>query len=114
MGDMFRQMFCKIIASQKILLQKNPLFGNFEVSFGGTQNSTYPHYNIKTNAGKLKTRKSVCKRFKITSNGKIIRRQSGKQHLNEKKSKNRKNRLSSYRCIAKCDMGNISRCMARS
>merc|ERR1712118_70292 len=81
------RMFCKMITSQKNFSQRKNLFGNYGVFFGDTQNSTYPEYNIKTNAGKLKTRKSTCKRFKMTFNGKIIRRQSGKQHPNEKKAK---------------------------
>ncbi len=36
--------------------------------------------------GKIKTRKSITKRFKITKNGKILRRRSFTSHLKEKKS----------------------------
>lgn len=35
---------------------------------------------------KLKTRKSVTKRFKITRNGKILRRATGLDHTRSKKS----------------------------
>ncbi len=42
---------------------------------------------------KLKTRKSVVKRFKITKKGKVLRRQGFRGHLNAKKSKKRKRRL---------------------
>jgi large subunit ribosomal protein L35 len=37
----------------------------------------------------MKTRKSITKRFKITKNGKIMRRLSGSCHLRQKKSGNR-------------------------
>lgn len=37
----------------------------------------------------MKTRKSITKRFKITKNGKILRRPSGQDHLRQKKSGNR-------------------------
>ena len=36
---------------------------------------------------KLKTRKSLIKRFRITKNGKIMRRQSFRRHLKSHKSK---------------------------
>lgn len=42
---------------------------------------------------KQKTRKSLTKRFKITKNGKVLRRQGFKRHLNAKKSAKRKRRL---------------------
>lgn len=42
---------------------------------------------------KQKTRKSVTKRFKITKNGKVLRGQSFRGHLNVKMSKKRKRRL---------------------
>lgn len=34
----------------------------------------------------MKTRKSISKRFKITRNGKILRRPTGQNHLRAKKS----------------------------
>ena len=43
---------------------------------------------------KVKTRKSLTKRFRITKNGKVMRRQGFKGHLNAKKSSKRKRRLS--------------------
>merc|ERR1712151_652699 len=66
---------------------------------------------IKGERNKMKTRKSVSKRFKITGTGKVIRRQCGKQHFNEKKNKNRKNSLSTYRLVAKSDLSNVTRCL---
>jgi len=43
---------------------------------------------------KLKTKKIITKRFKITKNGKVLRGQGFKRHLNAKKSAKRKRRLS--------------------
>nr|ARO91388.1 50S ribosomal protein L35 [Rhodochaete parvula]ASK39717.1 ribosomal protein L35 [Rhodochaete parvula] len=43
---------------------------------------------------KLKTSKSILKRFKITNTNKTIRKRAGKSHKLEKKSSNRKNKLS--------------------
>nr|ARO90904.1 50S ribosomal protein L35 [Corynoplastis japonica] len=43
---------------------------------------------------KLKTRRALLKRFKITSSGKILRRQAFKSHLLSKKSAKRKKHLS--------------------
>ncbi|OGM03005.1 50S ribosomal protein L35 [Candidatus Woesebacteria bacterium GWA1_41_8] len=42
---------------------------------------------------KVKTRKSITKRFKVTKTGKVLRRQSFRGHLNAKKSKKRKRNL---------------------
>lgn len=42
---------------------------------------------------KMKTRKSIVKRFRITKKGKVLRRQAFAGHLNVKKSKKRKRRL---------------------
>merc|ERR1712039_1003743 len=66
---------------------------------------------IKVEKNKMKTRKSVSKRFKITGSGKIIRRQCGKKHLNEKTDKNRKNSLSTYQLVAESDLSNVTRCL---
>merc|ERR1711924_85212 len=60
---------------------------------------------------KMKTRKSASKRFKVTGTGKVIRRQCGKQHLNEKKSRNKKNSLSTYKLVAESDMTNVIKCL---
>lgn len=39
---------------------------------------------------KMKTRKSVMRKFKITKKGKVLRRVSFRRHLNTKKSANKK------------------------
>jgi large subunit ribosomal protein L35 len=43
---------------------------------------------------KQKTRKSLVKRFRVTKNGKVMRTQGFKRHLNAKKTSKRKRRLS--------------------
>lgn len=43
---------------------------------------------------KQKTRKSITRRFKITKNGKVLRRHGFRRHLNAKKSAKRRRRLS--------------------
>ncbi len=43
---------------------------------------------------KLKTRKAVAKRFKITGTGKVVHYRAGKRHILGKKSAKRKRRLS--------------------
>lgn len=49
---------------------------------------------------KMKTNKAAARRFKITATGKIMRRQSGKRHLNEWKSANKKRSLRGYTQVA--------------
>jgi large subunit ribosomal protein L35 len=44
---------------------------------------------------KLKTHKGAKKRFRVSANGKLIRKQAGKRHLNSHKSGRRKQRLRS-------------------
>ncbi len=43
---------------------------------------------------KMKTRKAVKARFKVTGTGKLVRRRPGKRHILTKKSSKRKRRLS--------------------
>jgi len=43
---------------------------------------------------KMKTHKSGAKRYKVTANGKILRRQACKKHILGHKTTTRKNRLS--------------------
>lgn len=42
---------------------------------------------------KLKTNKSINKRFKLTSSSKLLKHSAGKSHLLQKKSANRKRKL---------------------
>ena len=43
---------------------------------------------------KLKTNKAAKKRFKVTKNGKVLRKQAGVRHILTKKSAKRKRNLS--------------------
>ncbi len=43
---------------------------------------------------KMKTHRAGAKRYKVTANGKILRRQAGKKHLLGHKTMKRKNSLS--------------------
>ena len=52
---------------------------------------------------KLKTSKSIKKRFKITSKGKILRHQSSRSHLLQKKSSKRKQKLRLVQVLSKSD-----------
>lgn len=56
---------------------------------------------------KLKTRKAAAKRFKVTGNGKVMRRKQGKQHLNTKKNSKRKRFLGAPAVVEKSDIPNI-------
>ena len=42
---------------------------------------------------KMKTKKCAVKRMKMSANGKVMRSQGGKAHLNNGKKRNRKNNL---------------------
>merc|ERR1711971_789501 len=66
---------------------------------------------IRVECSKMKTRKSAAKRFKVTGTGRVVRRQCGKQHLNEKKTRNRKNGLSSYKKVSECDSVHVIKCL---
>ncbi|WP_185883066.1 50S ribosomal protein L35 [Blattabacterium cuenoti] len=58
---------------------------------------------------KLKTKSGSKKRFRITSNGYIKRKQAFKNHLLTKKSKRRKRHLSKYSILKKSDINNIKK-----
>jgi len=58
---------------------------------------------------KLKTRKSVAKRFKLTKTGKIKRKQAFKRHLLGCKASKRKMRLSKTALVSGADADAIKR-----
>jgi large subunit ribosomal protein L35 len=59
------------------------------------------------NKYKLKTSKSIAKRFRVTSNKKIVRKQAFKSHLLEKKSSNRKRSLKNTQLVNKVQIESI-------
>ncbi|MBN1871093.1 MAG: 50S ribosomal protein L35 [Candidatus Omnitrophica bacterium] len=50
---------------------------------------------------KLKTKKAVAKRFRITKRGKIKRMKAGRSHILTKKSRNRKRKLKKSTVVSK-------------
>ncbi|HSH05417.1 MAG TPA: 50S ribosomal protein L35 [Anaerolineae bacterium] len=61
---------------------------------------------------KLKTYKAAAKRFKITKNGKILRRKAGGTHLRRKKSKRSLQSYKKDHRISKSDRQRIKRLLA--
>nr|YP_009370245.1 50S ribosomal protein L35 [Bulboplastis apyrenoidosa]ARO90734.1 50S ribosomal protein L35 [Bulboplastis apyrenoidosa] len=57
--------------------------------------------------GKLKTRRALLKRYKITGQNKVLRRKAGKGHLLAKKSSNRKRFLSKAVLVKKHNLACI-------
>lgn len=58
---------------------------------------------------KLKTRKSIAKRFKLTKRGKILRHKAFKSHLLSKKSSKRKRSLRRPDLVSKTEREKIKR-----
>lgn len=56
---------------------------------------------------KLKTRKAAAKRFRVSGNGKFMRRKTFKSHLLEHKSPARKRRLSGMAVVHERDAENV-------
>lgn len=52
---------------------------------------------------KLKTRKAVAKRYKVTGTGNFLRRHAFKGHLLRKKSNKQKRKLSQVLCVKPSD-----------
>ena len=57
----------------------------------------------------MKTKKALTKRFKITKNGKILRRISGQNHYRSKKSGERKRSGRKWMTISKSETKKIKR-----
>ena len=58
---------------------------------------------------KLKTRKAVAKRFKITKRGKILRMKAGRSHILTKKTRARKRRLRKRALVSSTFLKRIKR-----
>jgi len=56
---------------------------------------------------KIKTRQAVAKRFKVTKNGKVIKRTAGQDHFNARESGNTKRSKRRDTAIAHVDAKNI-------
>ena len=60
---------------------------------------------------KLKTKKAVKKRFKITAGGKVMKHQSFRRHLMGDKSPSRKRRLRRAMAVDPVDQKRIKACL---
>lgn len=60
---------------------------------------------------KMKTRKAVIARFKVTAKGKLVRKHPGKRHILTKKSSKRKRKLSKDAVVFKGQTKMYSRLM---
>ncbi len=56
---------------------------------------------------KLKSRKAAAKRFRATGTGKIVRRKAFKNHILEKKTRNKKRNLSKAVIVDDRDADNV-------
>jgi large subunit ribosomal protein L35 len=63
---------------------------------------------------KLKTRKAAAKRFKVTKNGKIVRRRAYASHIMTKKSAKRRRNLRKATGVDKADVRRIKQLLPGS
>nr|YP_010338530.1 ribosomal protein L35 [Rhodaphanes brevistipitata]UNJ18480.1 ribosomal protein L35 [Rhodaphanes brevistipitata] len=56
---------------------------------------------------KIKTCRAIAKRFRVTANKKFLRRKSGKNHLLEKKTQDRKRNLRKRTSVNLRDINNV-------
>lgn len=61
--------------------------------------------------GKMKTRKSVAKRFSATGTGKLKFKKRGLRHILEKKSANAKRSMRQPCYVHESDIGRVKRCL---
>ncbi len=61
---------------------------------------------------KIKTRKGLAKRIRVTRNGKLVRKHSWKSHLLEHKSAKRKRGYHSAPLVAASDVKTVRRALA--
>jgi large subunit ribosomal protein L35 len=54
---------------------------------------------------------SAAKRYKVTGSGKVMARHSGKQHMNEKQTRQKKRDLSKSFVVNPSDIYRASRCL---
>ncbi len=60
---------------------------------------------------KIKTRKGIAKRIRVTSTGKLVRSSSWKSHLLEHKSKKRKRKYEDKQPVDKADRKAVRRAL---
>ena len=62
---------------------------------------------------KMKSHRGAAKRFKVTNNGKVIRRKAGMNHILEKKSADRKRRLGKMTTVSPADERNVRKMLGK-
>ncbi|MGC9315969.1 MAG: 50S ribosomal protein L35 [bacterium] len=62
---------------------------------------------------KIKTRKGVAKRFKVTGTGKIVHHRAGTNHFGRRKRGNRKRALRVQSVLQPCDARAIRRSLGK-
>jgi large subunit ribosomal protein L35 len=62
---------------------------------------------------KMKTNRGAAKRFRITANGKIMRRKANMNHILEKKASSRTRRLNRPGQVAPADAREVRRLLGR-
>lgn len=60
---------------------------------------------------RLRCLQSAAKRYKVTGSGKVMARHSGKQHMNEKQTRQKKRDLSKSFVVSPSDIYKASRCL---
>merc|ERR1712224_147526 len=98
----------KQVPKKNLINLTTPLNKHLTTSYQLVYNFSGLSFSLSVKAGKMKSRKAVSKRFRTTGRGRIIRSQSGKKHLNEKKTRTRKNNLSAYKILAGKEAKNVS------
>lgn len=68
---------------------------------------------MKVKKNKIKTRKTVVKRFTKTATGKLMRCKTGRNHLMRKKDASRKRTLSNDAVLFKGDLKRITRMLGK-
>ncbi len=58
---------------------------------------------------KVRTDRGAAKRFRVTRNGKVVRRRAFRSHLLEKKSTRRTRRLGRPALVSHADLGTVRR-----
>jgi len=61
--------------------------------------------------GKIKTKRTVAKRFKVTAKGKVMRRRSHANHFLAGKTRKQKRKLTGETPVSGSDYGNLRRCL---
>lgn len=62
---------------------------------------------------KAKTKKAISKRFKITKNGKVLRRTAGQNHLRSKKSGNKIRKIRKWLEVSPTEAKRIKKVIKR-